>query len=441
MTQQNTPKKPLEDYFKGKTQPFFKREEWDELNHFYPKDQVKKYFGEWIIREKFPFPKHMGFNDDEVARKFYQLRTLPLRELEFNKTGIEVNEKYDYRYPYQDHPLGLLECGHYYNLISNYFQYENRMWCGGRDKKAPMVYWTDPEMIQRMNWTFWRPKIFMPGLNLDSVQMHRSFQLGAYVAAQFKPPVAKYFYDIRKSKRVLDISCGWGDRLAGFYTSNADFYIGCDPNPKVYETYKKQCAFYDKLLSQGSTGTLTEYDDHFHYKGVKEVIIFNLPFEDIDWSPWYDSIDCIFSSPPYFDTERYAEKDEKVDLQSWKRYKKSDQWIKGFLHPVLDECEKLLRKDDGYLYLNIIDPRVHRKQIHICDDMVDYIKESYGGRLMFLGKYGMRMSTRPRMIRNSNISQDKSISRITLIEPVWTFARNNHEESSTYSFEEMFNTS
>ena len=30
------------------------------------------------------------------------------------------------------------------------------------------------------------------------------------------------------AKKVLDTSCGWGDRLAGFFTSDAEEYIGCD---------------------------------------------------------------------------------------------------------------------------------------------------------------------------------------------------------------------
>ena len=31
-----------------------------------------------------------------------------------------------------------------------------------------------------------------------------------------------------KAKRVLDTSCGWGDRLAGFFSSSAEEYYGCD---------------------------------------------------------------------------------------------------------------------------------------------------------------------------------------------------------------------
>ena len=39
------------------------------------------------------------------------------------------------------------------------------------------------------------------------------------------------------AKRVLDTSCGWGDRLAGFFASDAEEYYICDPNPNTYARY------------------------------------------------------------------------------------------------------------------------------------------------------------------------------------------------------------
>ena len=53
-----------------------------------------------------------------------------------------------------------------------------------------------------------------------------AFRLGTYIATQFKPVVAKTIYDMTKANTVLDPSCGWGDRLAGFFASNATEYYG-----------------------------------------------------------------------------------------------------------------------------------------------------------------------------------------------------------------------
>ena len=67
--------------------------------------------------------------------------------------------------------------------------------------------------------------------NLEVVALNESsymsaFRLGTYIATQFKPNVAKAIYQMTDAKKVLDTSCGWGDRLAGFYTSDAEEYIG-----------------------------------------------------------------------------------------------------------------------------------------------------------------------------------------------------------------------
>ena len=76
-----------------------------------------------------------------------------------------------------------------------------------------------------------------------------SMRVSGYVATQFKPHVAKCIYLMNNAERILDTSCGWGDRLVAFYCSDcAKVYHGCDPNEHVYESYKDQCFEYEKLL-------------------------------------------------------------------------------------------------------------------------------------------------------------------------------------------------
>ena len=58
-------------------------------------------------------------------------------------------------------------------------------------------------------------KLVGGSLKEDTYRM--AFRLGAYIATQFKPVVAKCFYEMTNAKTVLDTSCGWGDRLCGFF--------------------------------------------------------------------------------------------------------------------------------------------------------------------------------------------------------------------------------
>ena len=129
--------------------------------------------------------------------------------------------------------------------------------------------------------------------NLTPKTYTMSFRLGTYIATQFKPIVAKTIYNMTDAKTVLDTSMGWGDRLTAFYASNATHYIGCDPNPNTFARYQKMIDFYDKL-----TG------------GKKTVQMYNCGAEDIPWDE-INNVDCAFTSPPYFSTERYNEGGEE----------------------------------------------------------------------------------------------------------------------------------
>ena len=50
--------------------------------------------------------------------------------------------------------------------------------------------------------------------------------------------------------------------------------------------------------------------------------------EDFDLSKYYDTFDIIFTSPPYFNVERYSFDDN----QSWVRYKNIDAWNTQFIY-------------------------------------------------------------------------------------------------------------
>jgi glycosyltransferase involved in cell wall biosynthesis len=122
-----------------------------------------------------------------------------------------------------------------------------------------------------MNWIFWRPGV-MSG-DLDEGSFRDSFRLGTYTATQFKPSVAKALYEKHDAVNVLDTSCGWGDRLAGFYaTPSTKLYVGCDPNPDVFEVYKKQ--YPDVHFTGFKTGK-----DLARYYANAEVFVFPSQWE------------------------------------------------------------------------------------------------------------------------------------------------------------------
>ena len=124
-----------------------------------------------------------------------------------------------------------------------------------------------------------------------------AFRLGTYIATQFKPIVAKTIYDMTRAKTVLDTSMGWGDRLTAFYDFLAQRIILVVILIQIHLIdYRQKIAFYVQIYDKS--------------KGKKTVQIYRCGAEDLPWDR-INNVDCAFTSPPYFSTERYNEGGEQ----------------------------------------------------------------------------------------------------------------------------------
>ena len=203
--------------------------------------------------------------------------------------------------------------------------------------------------------------------------------------SQFKPSIAKVFYDYFGSVNVLDFSAGWGDRLAGFYCGETTkSYVGIDPNTLNHPNYQRQVEFYKKHQT--------------FFEEEKQVEFICSPAEDVDFTKYKEHFDTVFTSPPYFNVEKYSDE----DTQSYIRYKDIDSWNKNFLHKTLGNIIPTLKKD-GLLAINIADvyDLKNKTYFDICNPMNDFIK-SQG--LHYFGCIGMEMTKR----FNSGIRKCKS---------------------------------
>jgi len=411
---------------------------WASLNKKFPKDIIREALIIYILENKCPFPFKI-IDIKEVCSLFLKLRAEPymnfIEEIKYKEVeGFRLKALYKFKFVEEEHSFDeegclLINAGHNFNRGSDYFQQENRYSCGTWQLPSPLEAWGNWNSLKAILGPIWR--LEKPYLNED--RYTEGIRLGLYNATQFKPPVAKTVYDMFKAKSVLDISCGWGDRLFGFYTSNALSYTGFDPNPAVYEKYKEQCLHYEKIL--GRDATLTNYDGYFECKGVKFVRIYNKPAEDVDYST-INPIDVVFSSPPYFSTEKYAS--ENKESQSWFRYQDHLDWQNKFLHKVLEKCSSVL-KPDGIIAVNIVDGSIKGERQKICAPMINFCEKDLG--LNYKGQIGMAMKKRPNtdihrmVVQKENESNedfrerltkvDMLISEIPYIEPIFVFTNKN----------------
>ena len=133
---------------------------------------------------------------------------------------------------------------------------------------------------------------------------------------QFRPAYAKFIYTKYNSKKVLDISAGWGGRMLGAMACGID-YTGFDTNLNLVEPYKQILAAYP-------------------HEGTCKLV--SVDSSTVDYST-YD-YDTVFTSPPYFMLEKYehmpaytskADFNEKywksVVMASWAHLKAGGHYI------------------------------------------------------------------------------------------------------------------
>ena len=266
------------------------------------------------------------------------------------------------------------------NDASNYFQQYNRWSVDGTISPGPVRTWENPKFMYTLLGSLFTLEVE----KVDRGTLRSCIGLRKYICSQFKPNVAKSIYDMFKAENILDFSMGWGDRLAGFYASDyGKHYVGIDPRKENHPIYKEQSEFYEKHLGFFEH----ERKSEFHCS----------PAEEFDFSQYDNYFDLVFTSPPYFNVERYS----YDDTQSWVRYKSIEDWNTDFLQKTLKNLWSSI-KTGGYLLVNISDVNASSKGkktkgwLSICDPMNDFLDTFKDSE--YKGCIGYEMAKRPNSI-------------------------------------------
>ena len=401
--------KRLESHANEVNLPILDNQTFDRYTNEYGRDIFRLTLSEYIakVRPKFPLKQ---ISDEDMRETFsslkradYSIYCSPIEQVE-----KEIFEKYDdLEYPFSKYGLGIIDAPSTYNTVSNYFHQDLRLACSSYGFRAPLEVWQNgtAKDIWKCFGPIWRgingvKKVMVEGKEelrggkLDEASYLSAFRLGTYIATQFKPIVAKCVYEMTDAKRVLDTSCGWGDRLAGFFASNAEEYYGCDPNPNTYMRYTEQIDRYNRLLSK-----------------PKKVKIWNCGAEDLPYNELPD-IDVAFTSPPYFSTEEYNKGGEKEENQSWFKFNEYEKWRDDFYLPVAEKSMNVSR----FMFCNIMDPKIKSKRYRSSDELVNHLKDK------FIGQIGMRIMQRPKSDKLFKDEKEKAeFMNKMFIENVWCF--------------------
>jgi hypothetical protein len=221
---------------------------------------------------------------------------------------------------------GSLTCMHYF---------PHRWDARYRDNPSVREAWYDPKMLGRAI----RFQVAV-GDPVTPVRVFRALQAVVRAPTNFRPSLAKAIIDkyCKPGGLVLDPCAGYGGRAVASLASGRG-YIGVDPNPKSKESF------------QGLVDLLGG-----------DCTFINQPFEDALLST---EADLVFTSPPYFSVERYADD----ATQSWVRYRTWTEWVEGFLAPFVAKAHANL-KVGCYFIVNTKDIKMRGKVLSIPSELL-----------------------------------------------------------------------
>ena len=387
-------------------------EDWELIKETYPKDEVKERLAEIFMR--YPIP-YADITEDDAYNDYLKLKGFRWNEI------LKEGEWFPRKAAQSRYPLTYEGKQLYFSRIntgnnaSNYFQQKNRWSVDGAVSPGPKRTWESKKFMTSLMGAAYSLKLPQVGKR----ELRTMIGLRKYICAQFKPNVAKMFYDMNEAKTVLDFSMGWGDRLAGAFASETvEHYVGLDPRKENHPYYEQQRDFYNKHTSFFENPTKTNF--------------YCSPAEDFDYGEYENYFDVVFTSPPYFSVERYSHD----DTQSWVRYKNIDVWNEHFLHKALGKIIPTVKKG-GIIAVNIADVYTNsswstdRQWLEITKPMGDFLT-SQG--LTYKGCIGMEMAKRPNSGGAGTAKDKEQYTEETLklaeetkdkrfCEPIWIFEK------------------
>ena len=286
---------------------FLKGAEWQRMPPRMRKNYVEQAVRYWR-RRSFPY---YSLDEQQIRRQFRQLVALrpetmflPDREIQWSNVGL---------------------------ALANYFH--PQMWSIKSDGYlSPMECFQDTRLLRaciQRALEIWPDRY---GSNPSNLRRILSSYTNAKRVSNFRPTVAKAIYERYSTRwgRVLDFCAGFGGRLLGCLALERH-YVGYEPSQSQFDGLQQMHRIIRDLR-------LTSCQVDLRKACAEEAM-----HKEAD-----GSFDLVFTSPPYFDRERYS----TDNRQSYLRYTDYASWRENFLHRVLLESWRVLRKG-GVLVLNV----------------------------------------------------------------------------------------
>lgn len=204
---------------------------------------------------------------------------------------------------------------------------------------TPMDIYSDDELLRKAIIRRLQRgglEMIVDGCRMTDSQIRKALKSysGVQAVSNFRPSAAASIYRRFCGDGVVwDMSCGFGGRLLGALLSGSvKHYIGTDPSEKTMQGLKAMRDDFADLPLQ----------IELHQLGSE------------CFTPTQE-VDLCFTSPPYFNAEKYANE----ATQSYICHDTVDKWNNDFLRKTIKNCHKAL-KPNGYLLLNVANVKTHK---------------------------------------------------------------------------------
>lgn len=290
----------------------FTPEKWKDL---LPEDQ-----DQWVqdilgILRAIPFPYPQLPSVEKVTREFDRLRMTPMAL----RDGVVE--------PWS--PMGIRLCNPFF---------PNRYRAVSKGVRSAFEVWYDDVKLSKaIRFQLDHGDPVLPGRVLRAVTMT------CRTPSVFKPTTARFIYETLcpKGGKVWDPCAGYGGRLLGAMAAGVE-YLGTDVEPDTVEGNRR---LHAEVVPDGKAELVLERAELF------------------DPGP----VDLVFTSPPYFDRERYSGSQD----QSWVQHGSSlDAWLGGFLGPVVRTAFKSLPLG-GRFVLNVADLNERKETLPVVARTID----------------------------------------------------------------------
>jgi len=236
------------------------------------------------------------------------------------------------------------QSAHGLNLAWSFMEHAWGIKCG--KMRTPIEIWNDEEHLKKglnkiLSGTFFPKKPAHKITESDMRSLLRRYS-GTQMVSNFRPTAAAALYDIFVDKNsplegteagtVWDPSMGYGGRLLGAIAAGVN-YIGTDPCIPTFKGLEQILERYGNLGNEYS----------IHRQGSETYI------------PEDESLDFVFTSPPYFGWEAYGDEPEQSSI----KFDTSEVWKEKFLKQTIANAYKGLKRGK-YLALNVANTKQYK---------------------------------------------------------------------------------